>query len=245
MATQKPISTISYNTPAFLKEKLDAWMNAHIIQAYQFIQHKGEDGDKDHIHVRIEPNRRIDPMDLQVELREFVMGKDKPLGCRPFRPSKEEDWFLYAVHDAEYLKLKYGGGEKGEKLPYEWQSIVVPEYYDLETAFVRAKASLQHSTVSIATRIYHGENPFDLVMQGENVYSLNAVLHSLTSTDYTRAVSELATLSAKYESLCSAITDFGLQICYDNDGEVYLSRKEECKDDKMDARRTEGHGRVG
>ena len=104
MATQKPISTISYNTEPFLKEKLDTWYQAHIIQAYQYICHKGEDGDKDHIHVRIEPNKKLDPMDLIEQLREYQIGKDKPLGCRPFRPSKEEDWILYAVHDEEYLK---------------------------------------------------------------------------------------------------------------------------------------------
>lgn len=103
MATQKPISTISYNSESFLKEKLDIWVKAHIIQAYQYICHKGEDGDKDHIHLRIEPNKKLDPMDLADELKEFIQGKDKPLGVRPFRPSKEEDWFMYVVHDAEYL----------------------------------------------------------------------------------------------------------------------------------------------
>ena len=46
MATQKPISTISYNTEAFLKEKLESWLAEHLIQAYQYICHKGEDGDK-------------------------------------------------------------------------------------------------------------------------------------------------------------------------------------------------------
>lgn len=138
MATQKPISTISYNTEGFLKEKLDGWLQAHIIQAYQYICHKGEDGDKDHIHVRIEPNKRLDPMDLQDELKEYQIGHDKPLGCRPFRPSKEEDWFLYAVHDKKYLNLKYGGGERGEKLHYSWRDIKVPDNYDCEVAFVRA-----------------------------------------------------------------------------------------------------------
>ena len=87
MATQKPISTISYNSELFLKEKLDNWIKAHIIQTYMYICHKGEDGDKDHIHVRIEPNKKLDPMDLQAQLLEYKIGNDKPLGCRPFRPS--------------------------------------------------------------------------------------------------------------------------------------------------------------
>ena len=113
MATQKPISTISYNSEPFLKEVLDSLFKAHIIQAYMYIKHKGEDGDKDHIHLRLEPNKKLDPMDIQTQLREFTPDNDLPLCCRPFRPSKEEDWFLYVVHDPIYLKLKYGGGEKG------------------------------------------------------------------------------------------------------------------------------------
>ena len=91
MATQKPISTISYNSEAFLKEKLDSWVNAHIIQCYQYICHKGEDGDKDHIHLRIEPNKKLDPMSLTEELKEYQIGKEKPLGVRPWRPSSEAD----------------------------------------------------------------------------------------------------------------------------------------------------------
>lgn len=79
MATQRPISTISYNTEAFLKEKLDTWFEAHIIQAYQYIKHKGEDGDKDHIHLRIEPNRRLDPMELVDALKEHIPGEKKPV----------------------------------------------------------------------------------------------------------------------------------------------------------------------
>ena len=165
MATQNPISTISYNTEKFLVEKLEAWKKAHIIQAYMYIMHKGEDGDKDHIHLRIEPNRRIDPMDLSEELKEYKPGMKKPLGCRPFRPSKEEDWFLYVVHDPEYLKLKYGGGEKGEKIPYSWDQIKAPEEYNTEIAFIRAKASMKHSTVNLATRLRNGENALNLAFE--------------------------------------------------------------------------------
>lgn len=119
VATQKPISTISYNSREFLLEKLNLWVEQHLIQTYQVIFHKGEDGDKDHAHVRIEPNKKLDPMDLTEKLKEFVQDNDKPLGVRPWRPSQEEDWFLYAVHDSQYLKLKYKSGEKGEKLPYK------------------------------------------------------------------------------------------------------------------------------
>lgn len=224
MATQKPISTISYNTEPFLRDKLEAWRKAHIIQAYMYICHKGEDGDKDHIHLRIEPNKKLDPMDLQEELREFQIGKNKPLGCRPFRPSKEEDWYLYVVHDADYLKLKYGGGEKGEKLPYKWQDIKVSEDYDSEIAFIRAKAKLEHTSVNMASRMQKGDSPLNLILEGENVYTVNAVMRALYGTDYQRVVSELEKVKRQLDMLITAVQDYGLFIECDDAGNIILRK---------------------
>lgn len=222
MATQKPISTISYNSEIFLKEKLDNWIKAHIIQTYMYICHKGEDGDKDHIHVRIEPNKKLDPMDLQAQLIEYKIGNDKPLGCRPFRPSKEEDWILYAVHDETYLKLKYSGGEKGEKLPYKWQDIVVSEFYDMEIAFIRAKSYLEHTTVNMAARLQNGENPMNLLLTGENVYTVNAIMRTLQSNDYHRVTKELQSVQAHLNMLIDAVNDYGLSIECDDTGALKL-----------------------
>lgn len=223
MATQKPISTISYNTEPFLREKLDNWIDAHIIQAYQYICHKGEDGDKDHIHLRIEPNKKLDPMDLMEQLREYELGKSKPLGCRPFRPSKEEDWYLYVVHDADYLKLKYGGGEKGEKIPYQWQDIKVPEYYDLEVAFIRAKATLNHTSSNIASRIKSGSNALSLISEGENVYMVNAIMRAYAGNDYERLQREYAQVKSQLDMLVEAVEKYGLNIEADEDGNVILT----------------------
>lgn len=222
MATQKPISTISYNSESFLKEKLDIWVKAHIIQAYQYICHKGEDGDKDHIHLRIEPNKKLDPMDLADELKEFIQGKDKPLGVRPFRPSKEEDWFMYVVHDAEYLKLKYSGGDKGEKLPYSWQDIKASEDYDIEIAFIRARSALKHSSVNMASRLRSGDNPLDLILSGENVYTVNALMRALSVNDYQRLSSDYNDLKADFDAVLRAIEAFGLTLSRDDDNNFFL-----------------------
>lgn len=226
MATQKPISTISYNSEPFLKEKLETWLQAHIIQSYQYICHKGEDGDKDHIHLRIEPNKKLDPMDLIEQLREYQIGKEKPLGCRPFRPSKEEDWILYAVHDPDYLKQKYRGGEKGEKLPYKWQDIRVPEYYDIETAFIRAKSYLEHTSANMITRLQNGENPMKLIVQGENVYTINALMRALSQNDYQRVLDELNRVTTHLTLLTEAIEEYGLAIECDDDGKLFLTKHE-------------------
>lgn len=224
MATQKPISTISYNSESFLREKLNTWLDAHIIQAYMYICHKGEDGDKDHIHLRIEPNKKLDPMDLQDELREYVLGNPKPLGVRPFRPSKEEDWYLYVVHDEQYLKLKYGGGDKGEKLPYDWREIKVPDNYDLEIAFTRAKAYLAHTAPNMATRLMNGEKSLNLILQGENPYTVNAVMRAVVGNDYEKLKQEYSKLEMRLYSLVAAVEDIGYSIEYDENYNVRLRR---------------------
>ena len=226
MATQKPISTISYNTEPFLREKLETWMKAHIIQSYQYICHIGEDGDKDHIHLRIEPNKKLDPMDLTEQLREFEKGSDKPLGIRPWRPSKEEDWILYVVHDPEYLKMKYGGAEKGEKIPYDWKDIRVPEYYDLEVAWVRAKASMKHSSVNIATRMQQGEDALSLLLEGNNPYMVNSILRTLGHTDYEKLASEFRRVRFQLDTLAQSVYDNGFAIHENDDGSLTIEKDE-------------------
>lgn len=223
MATQKPISTISYNSEAFLVEKLQNLYDAHIIQAWQFITHKGEDGDKDHIHLRIEPNKRIDPMELTEMFKEYEKGKDKPLGVRPWRQSKEEDWYLYAVHDSDYLSLKYGGGERGEKLLYDWKDINTSPDYDLETAWIRAKAAQKHSTVNIASQIQNGQNPVDLVFQGENPYTVMNILRLISGTDYSRLAAEYKKLYDDYQSLIDSLNRDGLIVSRDENGRLIIS----------------------
>lgn len=223
MATQKSISTISYNSESFLVEKLQSLYDAHIIQAWQYIKHKGEDGDKDHIHLRIEPNKRIDPMELTEMFKEFEMGKDKPLGVRPWRNSKEEDWFLYAVHDSDYLSLKYCGGDRGEKLPYDWKDINISPDYDLETAWIRAKAAQKHSTVNIASQIQNGQNPVDLVFQGENPYTVMNILRLISGTDYSRLSAEYKKLYDDYQSLIDALNRDGLIVSRDENGRLIIS----------------------
>lgn len=226
MASQKPISTISYNSESFLREKLDDWLKAHIICAYQYICHKGEDGDKDHIHLRIEPNKRIDPMNLSEDLREFVSGHDKPLGCRPWRPSKEEDWLLYAVHDETYLKIKYGGAEKGEKIPYSISDIKVPFDYDIEVAFIRAKSALKHTAPSIINEIRNGVYISDLIGRGENIYLINAVLQALSKTDYKSAIQELSEKNSFIDKLLNALENAGLTYEENDSGAFVIIHKD-------------------
>lgn len=222
MAIQTPISTVSYNTEPFLREKLQELLKAHKIQAYQYIKHKGEGGDKDHIHLRIEPNTRLDPMDLTEMLKEYPSGCDKPLGVRPWRNSKEEDFYLYVVHDKDYLELKYGGGDKGEKIPYDFHDIQVSEDYDLETAFIRAKASMKHTSANLVKRLRSGELPMNLMMEGESPFMVNAMVHALHNNEYTNLRNELEALTNKYMQLVQAIKLAGMDIEEDENGKITI-----------------------
>lgn len=111
MNTSKPISTISFNTKAFLISELDELIDSKHISFYAFIKHYAEpqecnDTLKDHFHVYIEPNTRIDTMALQSEFKEPVKSSEFPLGCLPFSLSKFPDWYYYSLHNPIYLANK-------------------------------------------------------------------------------------------------------------------------------------------
>lgn len=186
MATQLPVSSISYTSEKFLVDVLDDLYGQHTIQAYQYICHKGEDGDKDHIHFRIEPNRRIDPMNIRDLLRESdPMHPDKPFTVRPFRFSNEEDWFLYVLHDSEYMKMKYGEClEPGEKIPYKVSDLRASDDYDIETAVIRARQWLKHNSQNIIKSLRSGVSAVDLVLQGESITQVSQARNLLINSDY-------------------------------------------------------------
>lgn len=110
MRTTKPISTISFNSPAYLRLKLDELLSAGRISFWAFIKHLPEDdeaGKKDHIHVYIEPSKMLQSDDVKSELMEYdPENPKKPLGCLPFKSSKFDPWYLYALHDKRYLASK-------------------------------------------------------------------------------------------------------------------------------------------
>ena len=112
MNTNKPISTISYNTIPFLKGVLDNLIQDKVISYYMFIPHIGETDifgelEKDHIHLYVDPNERINTMDLSDYFKEFTNDNDKPLGCISWHKSKSDDWILYCLHDESYLLSKF------------------------------------------------------------------------------------------------------------------------------------------
>ena len=110
MRTSKAIATISFNTPAYLRQKLEELKKAGKLSFWAFIVHKPEDdegGKKEHIHLYAEPSKMIQTDDLKEELKELdPSNPSKPLGCISWVSSKFDPWYLYALHDKRYLATK-------------------------------------------------------------------------------------------------------------------------------------------
>ena len=107
-------------------------------------------------------------------------------------------------------------------MPYKWQDIRVPEYYDMEISYIRAKAYMEHTSVNMATRLQNGDNPLNLILQGENVYTVNALMRALTVTDYQSKTEELATVKSRLNMLIEAVENYGLSIECSEDGNIQL-----------------------
>lgn len=127
MRTTKPISTISFNTPEYLALKLDELQTANRISFWAFILHQPEDdeaGKKEHCHVYIEPSKMLQTDDIKAELLEFdPQCPGRPRGCLPFKSSRFDPWYLYALHDKRYLASK----GQSRRYHYEHDEIVTSD----------------------------------------------------------------------------------------------------------------------
>ena len=95
MITSKPVGTISYNTESYLVSVLDRLVKSRIVCNYWYILHHGENGDKDHYHVRLELAKRYDTSCIRDMFDEPDPTSDKPLGCMPFVYSDLSHWIIY------------------------------------------------------------------------------------------------------------------------------------------------------
>lgn len=173
MATSKPISSISYNTPEFLEDKLNEFVNAGVITAWFYIFHNGEpqaDNDealgKDHIHLMVIPNKCIDLLKFTSSFTQFNPDQPKlPFKCMPFRVSKPEDWFLYSLHVEEYLAQK--GLEKEFYYNITEVSSNNPDYCQM--LFVEAMQSLKNSPVYKLSKAAAKEIPFSVLVRSGQI----------------------------------------------------------------------------
>ena len=166
--------------------------------------------------MRIEPNKRLDTMDLVEMFKEPVSYSDKPLGVLSFRPSKEEDWFLYAVHNEQYLAMH--GNPDTEKIPYSVDDIVVSDGYMLAETFARAMAHLRHSNASVVKQLRDGVSPNSLIEQGYNPFAVSTILKLQHRDDYDELMGKYERLATAYRDLVSLIKDKGYDVRYEEQG---------------------------
>lgn len=124
MKTSKPISTISYNSEQFLRERIWYLKKIGFIEYGMWIRHEPDvDGKKAHYHVYLQPAQLIQTEDLMNRFIELDSTwkplddtasdeekkeheKKRYLKCNVFRSSSADDWIPYGIHDEAYLAEK-------------------------------------------------------------------------------------------------------------------------------------------
>ena len=109
MKTSKPFSTISYNTADFLTVKLNDLVNRRKLAFWAYVEHLPEEDEKKaHKHLYIVPNGQIntDEVLLDILVEYDPTHPEKPLGCINPKSSKFYDWYMYSIHDVDYLSSK-------------------------------------------------------------------------------------------------------------------------------------------
>lgn len=108
MRTTKALSTISYNSTAYLFGVLDDLVKEGFLVFWAAIRHKAEeDENKDHWHVYMEPAKTVDTNFIHKRFTELDPAHpETPLRCLPLHSSKWVDWYWYGLHDSAYLASK-------------------------------------------------------------------------------------------------------------------------------------------
>ena len=166
MKTSKPFSTISYNSVAFLRCKLDDLVQRRVIAFYVFVYHyKEKDERKDHIHLIIFPNGQYQTDSLQDYLAEPDLSDltKKPLGIMPCRNSKWDDWYLYASHDTAYLASK-GQTRQHHYREEDFTSSNEDYLHELVRTIDRTKYA---KTLDFIDKIKSGETLGEMLLRGQ------------------------------------------------------------------------------
>lgn len=131
MNSKSPFSSISYNTEPWLTNVLENFISKGKFVFWAYVKHKGEDdeaGDKDHIHLYVEPNSTFNTKKFTDECIE-PCNQLLPLRSMPCRTSVFDHWYMYTTHNEAYLKFM-GLGER--KFHYDRTDYVVsdPDYFN-------------------------------------------------------------------------------------------------------------------
>lgn len=117
MNTRKWLSNISFNTPEWLKFTLERLRHDGLIDFWLFVPHKPEEekdvlaNKKEHIHLMFIPSKMIQTKTIDDEFNEYdPKMPDKPRRLtqvwHTMKDSNFADWWLYSLHDRDYLRMK-------------------------------------------------------------------------------------------------------------------------------------------
>ena len=207
--TAKPISTISYNTESFILDLMRRLFEANKIEDYRLIYHHGEDGDKDHWHVLMYPNRRLDTGLLRSEFNEIPKTGDmsKPLGCLPIRQSKPDHWLMYVLHDPVYLKNHKSDNDGDGKIPYQLDDIKTPFRDQLDRDYRKAIALRNTNNQEVMDRIKQGQTA-DRIIYETNIRpnDVLAIYHAVQISQNMPTLEEAQKIKEDYLKQIEAAT---------------------------------------
>lgn len=181
MNTRSPIATISYNTNSFLIKELNSLIADKLIEFWAFVEHVPEEDEKKiHKHLYVVPSSTVDTFRINERLSELDITNPNlpPLGCIRWVHSKFADWYLYALHDRDYLATK----QEERKYHYDKSDIVVSDsdYFNelIHTCdfskykmFAKFRDSVA-SGVSFKTLFSNGFIPVQQIIQWKKAYNL-------------------------------------------------------------------------
>lgn len=121
MRTQKAISNIAYHRPEVWRNIVNGLREAEVIGPCLWIAHKGEGGDKPHIHfVLLGGFKTYKTEGLQSLFGLDIIEGQKATVTALWRVTKSiNDWVLYGIHHPKYLILK--GKTREEN--YDWSDV--------------------------------------------------------------------------------------------------------------------------
>lgn len=86
---------------------LDDLVKNNTIDFWCFIRHEpDEESKKDHVHLYVDPAKTIETTSLKDKFIQIVPGEALPRRNLNFRYSKFDDWYLYSLHQKDYLNEK-------------------------------------------------------------------------------------------------------------------------------------------
>lgn len=121
MRSTKNISSIAYHRPEVFGSLTDSLRASGVIGPALWIAHKGEDGDKDHIHLLLLGGFKTYDTAKVGSLWGFdIVGDEKGSVSALWEVTRSiSNWLLYGIHNTKYLMSK--GLERD--ISYSWSDI--------------------------------------------------------------------------------------------------------------------------